>query len=297
MNARERQKLVGRLGGGHAVNLLFDGGNGNVAVDELCVANDLIALDHAGKVALEETLHVRRVRARAAQERGGFKCAPAGAHGEILRVEHDARKQCFGLCTQKIGRVGKILQKLRDELRCAGGVRLVKVERGGFDIIGGTAVMVDDRHAVAGVKQLLGFDKVGAVGVDHHEQRTRLGGDERIASGDEHILIFRQGCKLGENRLGNIILHVDDDLRLFAALARNAADARRRADGVHVGVLVSHDKDLACVGNELTEGVRHHAGFDLCAFFGGFRLAAVELEVEAVAHDDLIAAARERHFD
>ena len=116
-------------------------------------------------------------------------------------------------------------------------------------------------------------------------------------AGDKRILVFRQGCKLGEDRLGDIVLHVDDDLRLFAALARNAADARRRADGVHVGVLVSHDEDLACVGNELAEGIGHHAGFDLCALFGGFRLAAVELEVEAVAHDDLVAAARERHFN
>ncbi len=52
----------------------------------------------------------------------------------------------------------------------------------------------------------------------------------------------------------------------------------------------------AC-GNELAEGVGHHAGFDLRALFGGLGLAAVEFKVKAVAHDDLVAAARERHFD
>ena len=97
MNAGERQKLVGRLGGGHAVDLLFNRGHGDVAVHELGVTNDVIALDHAGKVALEESLYVRRVRARAAQERGGLKRAPAGAHREVLRVEHDAREQRLGL--------------------------------------------------------------------------------------------------------------------------------------------------------------------------------------------------------
>ena len=61
------------------------------------MTDDVIALDHAGKVALEEPLYVRRVRARAAQERGGLKRAPAGAHREVLRVEHDAREQRLGL--------------------------------------------------------------------------------------------------------------------------------------------------------------------------------------------------------
>ena len=70
------KKLVGRLGGGHAVNLLFNRGHGDVAVHELGVTDDVIALDHAGKVALEEPLYVRRVRARAAQERGGSNVRP-----------------------------------------------------------------------------------------------------------------------------------------------------------------------------------------------------------------------------
>ena len=97
MDAGERQKLVGRLGGGHAVDLLFNRGHGDVAVHELGVTDDVITLDHAGKVALEESLYVRRVRARAAQERGGLKRAPAGAHREVLCVEHDAREQRLGL--------------------------------------------------------------------------------------------------------------------------------------------------------------------------------------------------------
>ena len=97
MDAGERQKLVGRLGGGHAVDLLFDCRHGDIAVNELGVTDDVVALDHAGKVALEESLYVRRVRACAAQECGGLKCASAGAHREVLRVEHDAREQRLGL--------------------------------------------------------------------------------------------------------------------------------------------------------------------------------------------------------
>ena len=173
----------------------------------------------------------------------------------------------------------------------------MEVERGGFDIIRGSSVVVDDRHAVARVEQLLGFDKVGTVGVHHDEQRARLGGDERVVAGDKGVLVFRKSRKLTEQRLCDVVLHVDDDLRLFAALARDAADAGRCADHIHVRVRVAHDEDLACVGNELAEGVGHHAGFDLRALFGGLGLAAVEFKVKAVAHDDLVAAARERHFD
>ena len=173
----------------------------------------------------------------------------------------------------------------------------MEVERGGFDIIRGSSVVVDDRHAVARVEQLLGFDKVGTVCVHHDEQRARLGGDERVVAGDKGVLVFRKSRKLTEQRLCDVVLHVDDDLRLFAALARDAADAGRCADHIHVRVRVAHDEDLACVGNELAEGVGHHAGFDLRALFGGLGLAAVEFKVKAVAHDDLVAAARERHFD
>ena len=74
MNARKRQQLVGRLGGGHAVDLLFHGGNGDIAVYQLGMAGDIIAFDHAGKIALKQALHVRRVRACAAQE-GARRCA------------------------------------------------------------------------------------------------------------------------------------------------------------------------------------------------------------------------------
>ena len=157
--------------------------------------------------------------------------------------------------------------------------------------------MIDDRHAVAGVEQLLRLHEVGAVGVHHHEQRAGLCLDEGVAAADEGVLILRQRGKALEDRAGGIVVHVNDDLRLLAALARDAAHARRRADGVEVGVLMAHDKDLTGIGDQLAEGVGHHAGLDLRALFGGLRLAAVELKIEAVAHDDLIAAARERHLD
>ena len=56
------------------------------------------------------------------------------------------------------------------------------VQRRSLDIGGRPPVVVDDRHAVARIKQLLGFDKVGAVRVHHDEQRARLGGDERVVA-------------------------------------------------------------------------------------------------------------------
>ena len=76
----------------------------------------------------------------------------------------------------------------------------------------------------------------------------------------------------------------------------DAPHAHRRADGVEVGVLMAHDKDLTGIGDQLAEGVGHHAGLDLCARFDLRAAPAEKFKVELVFHDRLIAAARERHI-
>ena len=60
---------------------------------------------------------------------------------------------------------------------------------------------------------------------------------------------------------------------------------------------MTHDENLARLGDELGEGTGHHAGLDPCAPLGLLGPAAVEGKIVPVLDDGLIAAARERHLD
>jgi hypothetical protein len=62
----------------------------------------------------------------------------------------DAGQERFGLDSQDIILVNKILQHLRDKFRGGGCVWLMKIQRRVFNISGGAPVMVDDGHMVAG---------------------------------------------------------------------------------------------------------------------------------------------------
>ena len=92
-------------------------------------------------------------------------------------------------------------------------------------------------------------------------------------------------------------LQINGDLRGFAALAAQAADADRRAQRVQVCHLVPHDEDLARLGDELRKRACNDSRFDSGATFGFLGSAAVEGEIVAVLDHSLIAAAGERHLD
>ena len=59
---------------------------------------------------------------------------------------------------------------------------------------------------------------------------------------------------------------------------------------------MAHDVNVAGVLDQLPQGVGHHPGLDLGALFRGFGAATVELEVVAVLHHRLIAAAAQGHL-
>ena len=96
--------------------------------------------------------------------------------------------------------------------------------------------------------------------------------------------------------MGGVVLRVDDDLAGLAPLAGDGADARCRAQAVHIGVLVAHDVDLLGLVHQLAQGIGHDPGLDLGALFGALAAAAVKLEVGAVLHHGLVAAAAEGHL-
>ena len=109
--------------------------------------NDLILRHGVLEVVLHQLLDLRCVRAQTAQNGCGLKGTLAGTDVEVLGVQHRcppsgsplrwAARPCFSTA---------YMQHLRHQLRRRGGVRLVKVEHHGVDIIRRPAVVVYDHR-------------------------------------------------------------------------------------------------------------------------------------------------------
>ena len=263
---------------------------------DLRLPHDGVAGHHGIQIALEHPLHVLRIRAAAAQVRRRLEGAAAGAVGKVLGVQYDACQQGLRLAFQHVGRFDQILHQLRDQLAGGAGVGLVVVQGHFVDVAAAPAVMIDDCHAGAALQQRFGLHAVGAVGVHHHQQSVRLGVEKRRVAVDQHARVLRHLLQSPQHGMGGVVFGINDDLGLFAQLAADAADARRRAQRVHVGVLVAHNVHVAGVVDQLPQGVGHNAGFYLGALLGGLGAAAVELEVVAVLHHRLVAAAAQGHL-
>ena len=96
--------------------------------------------------------------------------------------------------------------------------------------------------------------------------------------------------------MDGIVLRIHDDLYALAFLAGNAADACRRTQTVHVGILVAHDIDLLGIVDQLAQRIGHHAGFHLRALLRGLGAPAVKVEIQPVLDHGLVTAAGQRHF-
>ncbi len=151
--------------------------------EETGVLDDGVLGDGSRQVVLKELFHLGGVGAGAAKEGRRLKGASASAHGKVLGVQHDARQQGLRLGPEKLVGLHNVLEQLRDKFRGGGGVRLVVVERGPLDIGGGPAVVVDDRHPVAGLEQLLRLDLLGSIGVHHNSQGPGIGDEQGILWG------------------------------------------------------------------------------------------------------------------
>ena len=170
------------------------------------------------------------------------------------------------------------------------------VQRHLFDVAAAPAMVVDDRHPVAGLQQLLGLHALRTVGVHHHQQCAGLALQERLAAGGQYPGILRLGLHPPDQRVSCVVLRINDDLTLLAPLPGDAAHAHGRAHGVHIRVLVAHDVYLLGVVDQLAQRVGHDPGLHLCPLLRGLAAPAVELEVHPVLHHGLIAAAAEGHL-
>ena len=93
------------------------------------------------------------------------------------------------------------------------------------------------------------------------------------------------------------MLGIQNDKGFFALLPAHTADAHGGADGIHIGVAVSHNEHLAALPDQLHEGVGGDTGTHLAAVIGFGTLAAVEGEVDPILDNRLVAAPAEGHLD
>ena len=272
-------------------------GDGDARLIHLGVSDDVVAGDGSLQIVLEELFHLSSIRPGAAQEGGSLKGAPAGAHGKLLGIQHDAGQQGLGLGPEEVGRLHDVLEKLGDQLAGGGGVGLVEVEGGALNVGGGPAVVIDDRHPVARSQQLLGVDLLWAVGIHYYQQGGGVSQHKGLLGGDEDPLVLGQGLQLVRHDRGGVGPRLPDDVGLDPPLAGQGTHAGGSADAVKVGELVAGDEQSGGVGGQLAQGVGHDPALDLGALFGLLGPAAVELEVELVLDNRLIAAPGQSHVD
>ena len=95
---------------------MVHGGHGDVVVVHPGGLDDVVAGDGARQVVLEQLAHVAGVGAGTAQEGRRLKGAAAGAHGEILGVQHHAGQQGLRLDAQQVRGLHDVLDELGDQL-------------------------------------------------------------------------------------------------------------------------------------------------------------------------------------
>ena len=164
------------------------------------------------------------------------------------------------------------------------------------DIVGGAAMVVNDRNAVHGFQQLPALHLIRAIRIHHDQQTLGIRQNQRVLAGQKDVLISGILPKqLQQLRRGAGCL-IDHDVRLLAQAAAEGRHAAGRADGIRIGIAVAHQEDATRLLDQRGQGGGHHAGLDLAAPLGLHRPTAVEGEVILILDDRLIAAARERHF-
>ena len=259
------------------------------------VLNNVVLGDGALQVVLEQLLDVAGVRTRAAEKGGGLKGAAAGTHGKLLGIQYHPGQQGLRLGLEQVGGLQQVLEQLGDQLAGGGGVGLVEIESRICDIGGGPAVVVDHRHLVHRLQQILAHHLLGPVGVHHHQQAVGVGQQDGILLGEEHILVLAQPPQPLGHLAGRVLPGLLDDVHRRALLPGHGAHAGGGADAVHVGVLVAHDKHPGGVGHQLAQGVGHDPALDLGALLQLLG-AAVELKVELVLDNRLVAAPAQGHL-
>ena len=148
-----------------------------------------------------------------------------------------------------------------------------------------------------GFEQRSALHLIRPVGVHHHENAPVVRHQQGVLTGHEHIPVFRDCLDFLDQLPGGVVFQINDDIGLLAPLAAQAADAHGRAHGVQVGILVSHNEYPAALADQLHQRIGRHTGAHLAAVIRFPVPSAVEIEVDPILDDRLIAAPAQRHFD
>ena len=159
-----------------------------------------------------------------------------------------------------------------------------------FDIAGRPPVMVDDRHPLNGLEHFGIIHKIRPVGIHHNEKRIGIGDENGIVRLDEGFPVFLQPGQFVDQVLGRGAFAIDDKIGLLATFAHGGADAGRSAHRIQIGKLVAHDEHIGRIPDVLAQGIGHHTGLDLGAFFHFLGVTTIEFKSIFALDDHLIAA-------
>ena len=244
---------------------------------------------------LEQFLDLLAVRADALEPGRRLERTDPGLHREAVRVDHDAGEQRVRFALEDVPSLHGVLQDLGDEFRRAGGVAFHIAQGRGLGLFIGLSVVIDDHGPDGLLPEFGAFADARTVGVDHDQHALFVEDLQGLFAGDDLMVALFKDLVIKERKRFRDL--IDHDIRPLAALSGQAVHAERRAEGVHVGVLVPHDQDVARAVDEALERVADDAGFAFAALFDGSGGAAVVGQAVIQLDDDLVAAAALGHVE
>ena len=155
VDARDVEQLIGGLGRGDPAHRVVHHCHGDAVPVEAGVADDVIPGNGALQIVLEELADVAGIGTARRRKEAASKVRLPVRMVNCLVSSTMPERSASRLGAQQVGQLQQVLQKLGDQLTGRRGIGLVEVEGRIGDIGGGPAVVVDDRHLVAGEEQIL----------------------------------------------------------------------------------------------------------------------------------------------
>ncbi len=242
-DARNIQKLIRRLGGGHPAHRMLRCGDGNVPAVHLCVLDQTVFGHRVVQVGLEQLAHLAGIPPRPAEHGRRLEGSPPSAHGEIFGVQHQPRHQRLRLPGKQVCGFHQVADQLADQLAGGRSVGLVEIEVRPLDIGGGPPVVVNDRHLVAGIQQLPVLHLLRAVGVHHDQQGAGIRPEHGLLGIQQHTFVLRHPRHPVIELIRRGPPRLPDDIVAHPLHPGDGANPHGGPHRVEVGGAVAHDHD------------------------------------------------------
>ena len=157
-------------------------------------------------------------------------------------------------------------------------------------------MVVDHRHLVHCLQQILAHHLLGPVGVHHHQQAVGVGQQDGILLGEEHILVLAQppqpAWDISLAGFCPASLMMCTGAPFFRAMAHTPAAAPMQSMSGYLWPM-TNTREASAISSPRALG--HDPALNLGALLQLLGAAAVELEVELVLDHHLVAAPAQRH--